>query len=198
MILDPHSIISSNFFLLATVGISETVFEVEGSQFRMYDVGGQRGERKKWISHFDDVRAIIFVVSLIEYDQVLREDLRRNRMAESVALFGGITSLPWFRSTAVILFMNKSDLFEEKIKKSDPGKYFSEYKGGCNEDEAYKFFTKMYIDAAGNRQIYIHRTTATDTSHMTVVWTACKSIILRNSLIETGFLVADSAQVEED
>ncbi|VDO54211.1 unnamed protein product [Brugia timori] len=38
------------------------------------DVGGQRSERKKWIHCFDNVNAIIFISSLSEYDQTLRED----------------------------------------------------------------------------------------------------------------------------
>lgn len=33
------------------------------------DVGGQRNERKKWIHCFENVTAIVFVVSLNEYDQ---------------------------------------------------------------------------------------------------------------------------------
>ena len=36
----------------------------------MFDVGGQRSERKKWIPCFEDVTAIIFIVALSEYDQV--------------------------------------------------------------------------------------------------------------------------------
>lgn len=42
--------------------------------FRVIDVGGQRSERKKWIHCFDNVNAIIFISSLSEYDQTLRED----------------------------------------------------------------------------------------------------------------------------
>jgi hypothetical protein len=38
--------------------------------FRVFDVGGQRSERKKWIHCFEDVTAIIFIVALSEYDQV--------------------------------------------------------------------------------------------------------------------------------
>ena len=40
----------------------------------MFDVGGQRSERKKWIQCFDDVQAILYVVSLSGYDMFLHED----------------------------------------------------------------------------------------------------------------------------
>jgi guanine nucleotide-binding protein G(i) subunit alpha len=39
----------------------------------MFDVGGQRSERKKWIHCFESVTSIIFCVALSEYDQVLLE-----------------------------------------------------------------------------------------------------------------------------
>jgi len=40
----------------------------------MFDVGGQRSERKKWIHCFENVTSIIFCVALSEYDQVLLEE----------------------------------------------------------------------------------------------------------------------------
>ena len=62
--------------------------------FRMFDVGGQRSERKKWIHCFEGVTAIIFCVALSGYDLVLAEDEEMNRMIESMKLFD--SSLRWY------------------------------------------------------------------------------------------------------
>jgi hypothetical protein len=59
-----------------TTGISEVQFTCKELSFRLFDVGGQRSERKKWIHCFEDVTAIIFCVAMSEYDQVLQEDGR--------------------------------------------------------------------------------------------------------------------------
>lgn len=45
----------------------------------MFDVGGQRSERKKWIHCFESVTSIIFCVALSEYDQVLLEERQQVR-----------------------------------------------------------------------------------------------------------------------
>ena len=63
-----------------TSGIVTESYNIDGSTFEMYDVGGQRNERKKWIHCFEDVTAIIFVAALSEYDQKLFEDATANRM----------------------------------------------------------------------------------------------------------------------
>lgn len=57
-----------------TTGITETTFLVDELTYRLYDVGGQRSERKKWIHCFENVNAIVFLVAISEYDQVLVED----------------------------------------------------------------------------------------------------------------------------
>lgn len=57
-----------------TTGITETTFSIGELTYRMFDVGGQRSERKKWIHCFENVTAIIFLVAISEYDQLLLED----------------------------------------------------------------------------------------------------------------------------
>lgn len=50
-------------------------------------------------------------------------------MKESLALFGTILELPWFKSTSVILFLNKTDILEEKIPTSHLATYFPSFQG---------------------------------------------------------------------
>lgn len=83
----------------------------------MVDVGGQRSERKKWIHCFEAVTSIIFCTSLSEYDQVLLEESKTNRMAESLVLFESIINSRWFARTSIILFLNKIDVFKVKVPK---------------------------------------------------------------------------------
>lgn len=52
----------------------------------MFDVGGQRSERRKWIHCFDSVASIIFCVALSEYDQVLLEESRQVSLETPLAL----------------------------------------------------------------------------------------------------------------
>lgn len=55
--------------------------------------------------------------------------LLQNRMHESLKLFDSICNNKWFTDTSVILFLNKKDIFEEKIRKSPLTICFPEYTG---------------------------------------------------------------------
>ena len=66
------------------------------------------------------------------YDLVLAEDEEMNRMTESMKLFDSICNNKWFVDTSIILFLNKKDLFEEKIRHSQLSVCFPEYKGMSN------------------------------------------------------------------
>ena len=50
-------------------------------------------------------------------------------MEESKALFKTIITYPWFQRSSVILFLNKTDILEEKITHSHLVNYFPEYTG---------------------------------------------------------------------
>lgn len=92
-----------------TTGITESHFQIGELRYKLFDVGGQRSERKKWIHCFESVTAILFLVAISEYDQSLYEDESINRMQESLALFDSICNSRWFVKTSIILFLNKID-----------------------------------------------------------------------------------------
>lgn len=95
----------------------------------MFDVGGQRSERKKWIHCFENVTTILFLVAISEYDQLLFEDETVNRMQEALTLFDSICNSRWFVKTSIILFLNKIDRFKEKLPVSPMKNYFPDYEG---------------------------------------------------------------------
>ncbi len=83
----------------------------------------------KLISFIFAVYEIINYVPVVGYDLVLAEDEEMNRMIESMKLFDSICNSKWFVDTSIILFLNKKDLFVEKIKKSPLTICFPEYTG---------------------------------------------------------------------
>lgn len=99
-----------------TTGMVEMMAEHEDHVFHIFDVGGQRNERKKWIHCFDHVTAVLYVAALSHFDAVCHEDEKQNAMHESIQLFAEICNSKWFRRTAMILFLNKEDLFREKLR----------------------------------------------------------------------------------
>jgi len=173
-----------------TTGIIETEFEVDKFRFRMVDVGGQRSERKKWMYCFQDVTAVIFCVALSEYDLKLYEDDTTNRMHESLKLFREICNTKWFLNTAMILFLNKRDLFADKITKVDLRVCFPEYTGGKNYEVAAEYIRKAFFAQNENEKkiIYSHFTCATDTGNIMIVFNAVKDIVLNQTLTDAGML----------
>jgi len=173
-----------------TTGIVENDFVIDGNQFKMYDVGGQRNERKKWIHCFENVTAVLFVAAISEYDQVLYEDENTNRMVEALNLFEEICNSRWFRDTAMILFLNKRDLFAEKIKKVPLSVCFAEYKGVDSYEAGTAYIKDQFESKNRNpeKQVYSHITCATDTDNVAAVFNAVKDIIIRKSLTEAGLV----------
>lgn len=172
-----------------TTGIVETHFSYKQLHIKMVDVGGQRSERKKWIHCFEGVTAIIFCVAMSEYDLVLAEDEEMNRMRESMKLFESICNNRWFTDTSIILFLNKKDLFQEKIKKSPLTICFPTYTGGNSFDETSDYIEQQfqYLNKSPKtKQIYSHFTCATDTQNIQFVFDAVTDVIIKNNLKDCG------------
>uniref|UniRef100_A0A1I7ZZC8 G-protein alpha subunit n=1 Tax=Steinernema glaseri TaxID=37863 RepID=A0A1I7ZZC8_9BILA len=176
------------FTRIKTTGIVEVTFQMSGVQFRVFDVGGQRSERKKWIHCFEDVNSVIFICAISEYDEVLFEDETTNRMVESLRLFDSICNSRWFFETSMILFLNKKDLFEEKIKRVNITPAFPEYKGAQRYDDAVKYIRQKFEEVNNNRKktIFVHETCATDTNQVQIILESVISMIIQANLHKSG------------
>jgi len=179
-----------------TTGITETIFTVNATEFTMVDVGGQRSERRKWLHCFGDVTAVIFLVALNEYDMVLEEDNKTNRMEESLKLFQKLTGSQWFENTSFILFLNKSDLFQEKIKKRPLVDFFEDYEQFCSElensaemgdfEKSCEYIKAQYIDAFHGARLYPFITCAIDKDNCIKVFAAVRDTVISGALSGAG------------
>uniref|UniRef100_A0A0E0PKW9 Guanine nucleotide-binding protein alpha subunit n=1 Tax=Oryza rufipogon TaxID=4529 RepID=A0A0E0PKW9_ORYRU len=127
-----------------------------GEVYRLYDVGGQRNERRKWIHLFEGVNAVIFCAAISEYDQMLFEDETKNRMMETKELFDWVL---------------KQRCFEVPLSVCEWFKDYQPIAPGKQEVEhAYEFvkkkFEELYFQSSKpdrvDRVFKIYRTTALD------------------------------------
>jgi guanine nucleotide-binding protein G(i) subunit alpha len=108
---------------------------------------------------------------------------------EALTLFDSICNSRWFVKTSIvsfmdhkraptainltcstqILFLNKIDLFAEKLAYSPLSDYFPDFRGGDNYDAACDYLLHRFVSlnqSAASKQIYAHYTCATDTQQI--------------------------------
>lgn len=122
--------------------------------FSLFDVGGRRRERRKWIHVLNDQAAILFVISLSSFDEALVEDAHENSLDDSVSLFRGMLLLKNNHSQKFILILNKIDLFREKVNKIiSKGDSFDSHFPILGLDRNYKDAERLILDHIVNRFI---------------------------------------------
>ena len=86
------------------------------------------------------------------------------------------------------MFLNKIDLFAEKLPHSPLGDYFPDYAGGDNYDLACEYLLHRFVSLnqnAATKQIYAHYTCATDTQQIkcTFLFIFCSPLAYRCILL---------------
>jgi GTPase SAR1 family protein len=172
-----------------TQGIWETRFKVNNYPFIMYDIGGQRMERKKWCSIYDDISCVISVVAISEYDQLLREDSSTNRLHESIKVFRELTQNKKLKEKPIILCLNKVDLFEIKINTIPLTRCFPECPPDiANDAKAAKIYIKNKLwehktQEERENPLYLTKFThATDTTNIKTIIEAVKTFCFTKDL----------------
>ncbi|KAH7724468.1 Protein GPA-6 [Aphelenchoides avenae] len=150
-----------------TIGTQEVHFIYKKVNFRMVDVGGQRSERRKWIHCFDNVSM--------------------NRLHANRNIFKTIIQSDYFKDAAIVLFMNKYDTFLDKLKYSPLVRYFPDFQGGEEQEEASKFMFRYFQRCVRDQaKYYAFFTTATDTRNVDFVFGSAVSHLINQNLKATG------------
>lgn len=114
--------------------------------FCMLDVGGQRGERRKWIQVFDGVSAVMFLIDSSSFDTI-DDDSGQNRLRESLELFNEVWSTRFLLNSNFVLLFNKQDILKEKIER---GIRFEQYFPEFNDFKTRKR-EKALLTKAGEK-----------------------------------------------
>eukprot|EP00300_Choanocystis_sp_HF-7_P016541 c19438_g1_i1.p1 GENE.c19438_g1_i1~~c19438_g1_i1.p1 ORF type:complete len:391 (+),score=88.50 c19438_g1_i1:146-1174(+) len=174
-----------------TTGVNRSVFTADGAEFEIIDVGGQRSERRRWIHQFDKVQAVIFVAALNDYELKLYEDVRINRMTEALNLFQEICNSRFFCGlSSMILFLNKCDLFKQRIKEANITSAFPDYTGPQEYEPALDFIKAQFesLNEDPKRPVHVHVTCALDTNNLGRTLSAVRQSLLRQVLDASGLL----------
>lgn len=176
-----------------TTGVHEERFTIDSVPFLLVDVGGQRSERRKWVHVFADagITAVIFLAAISEYDQVLFEDRKKNRLEESLDLFEEVCANRSFQHLDMILFLNKRDLFERKFVTQGIPLDAIKFPGAPAPHDlkaGLQYIEKLFLERnSKKKKVYVHVTTATDPDNIKRVFDACKNIVLASSMNDSGF-----------
>merc|ERR1712137_100381 len=100
--------------------------------------------------------------------------------------------MQWFQHSAICLFLNKTDLLEEKLVKNkiplNSSGLFPDAPTDGDVESAKKWFEKKFLQVNSNpkREIYTHFTCATDTKTIDAVMGAVSVHILKENLLGSG------------
>jgi guanine nucleotide-binding protein subunit alpha, other len=107
-------------------------------------------------------------------------------MTEALMLFEQISNSRYFEQASLILFLNKMDLFREKLKSgiSPISRYFSDYHGANRDVKAGQAFfaEKFKTLLRKKKELYIHFTNATDTNLLKVTMKSVQDMIVQRNL----------------
>lgn len=92
-------------------------------------------QRAAWFPYFDDINAIIFLAPISCYDETLVEDPSVNRIDDSITLWKGICHSKLLINVQLVVFFNKCDILQKKLKRGATPfvKYFPKF-GNKHED----------------------------------------------------------------
>ncbi|KAJ7843731.1 guanine nucleotide binding protein, alpha subunit [Mycena olivaceomarginata] len=162
-------------------------------EFRIFDVGGHRS---LWVPYFDDMNCIIFLAPISAFDQKLEEEPEMSRLADSAAIWTSIIANKLLQNTNIILFLNKIDILEAKLRS---GIRFADYVASYGKrpndfDSASRYMRKQFAAILKDsspipRLFYCHLTSAVNMKSTQFVLLGIKDMLMQHHLKQSGLII---------
>ncbi|CCA67203.1 related to guanine nucleotide-binding protein alpha-4 subunit [Serendipita indica DSM 11827] len=182
---------------IRTLGVQEYSFRLEtgpdkGREWRLYDCGGARNQRHSW-PFFDDCH-IIFLAPISCFDQVLAEDRRINRLEDSMQLWKAVCSSKLLQNSEMVLFLNKCDILEAKLKSGSKfSDWVPQFDGANTVADVTKYLKGKFrsiqkAHSPGPRVFYCHLTAVTDAKSTAKILNSVQELVTRVQLQSVSLL----------
>jgi len=196
-----------------TRGIIEKTVKIEATDWMFVDFSGQRNDKRKWLYQFQNFDGVFFITSVADYDKMISSDDNRetkewreelnslgvfpgiittlvsqyieegNALQEAIRTFDDFCHHRYFNGVPFTIFLNKVDLFKEKIKTVPLSQCFPEYTGNNSFESACDFIEKRFLEVNQARsEVYIHYISLIDSSYTQKVFMATEVLYLRSRL----------------
>lgn len=109
---------------------------------------------------------------------------------EAIHLFTEILNSNWFTDTPIVLFLNKCDLFAEKLKRVPLNVLFPKYSGSSSYQTACEFLCREFVKRRGNpnKVIHIHVVSAVQVDLIKTAMDSVKKMLIESSLGMAGLM----------
>eukprot|EP01083_Nonionella_stella_P004127 11887_1 len=203
-IADPAYLPDSDDYLRLhqkSVGITRNCIDVYGDSFacdfEFIDVKGQRWERKKWNGFIKESDAVLYVISLYDYDLKSFEDDETNCLLEAIDAFRDtMVQANFLEDKSLVILFNKFEEFQEKIQKIPITVAFDDFPvdemNPNNPGDVIRFVAGKLYNVFEEHQIQTKaplqmiRTNATDKDHIEKIMTDVTIALVKKKLEKTN------------
>jgi len=194
-----------------TTGIHETKFEYQGKKIILVDVGGQRPERRKWLTAFSGTSAaVLYFASASDYDSKMEEDRTTSRLTDAIQLFGELRKSPHLSGVPFAVLLNKMDLFQKKLSLVPIHELFPDFPApppvdshkkqssrsskGSEQDciNGVEYLKSLFLEEAGSAPISVFPSTALDPDCCYHIWEEVWSSLVAPNLDESPNFTLDA------
>lgn len=128
---------------LKSVGIKKFKFFSDNQEFLLVLVGGQKVERKKWNTTFNNVNQFVYVSSLVQFKNFPLDS--SNPFLDDLECFGKYANELPFLEKKILLILNMEDALEEAIQKY----YFqkmTKFNGKVDQITCMEYIIQQFTD----------------------------------------------------